>query len=139
MIQLRMHSMLAQDIQIEDATLLIANHPSLEGLNLGSSGYREIKLLPTFLGDIIQFRFPQLYVHPQTLSPSQIPVTGYVPTHMLFFPMDAYASLKALPMILTFTFVHFHHITITYRFIYDANKAVIGHCLQSQTCVRIYA
>lgn len=139
MIQLRMHSMLAQDIQIEYATLLIANHSSLEGLNLGPAGYRQIHLLTVFVGDTIQFRFPQLYVHPQTLSPSQIPVSGYVPTNTLFFPMDAYASLKALPMILTLSFVHFHHMTLTYRFTYEASKAIIGHCMQSQTCVRIYA
>ncbi len=137
-IQFRIFTPIAREIVYIHARLLIANHPTLEGLSLNTNNFREISLVPTLVNQSIKLSLPTLYVHPQTLSPSAIPLTGYVSTKFLFFPIQAYPSLKQQIMKIEFTFKHFHVLTIEYPFQYLADKAIFGSCLQSQTCVRIY-
>ena len=137
-IRIRFLSVLAKEIDFLDARLLIADHPDLEGLPLVQSTYRQLILQPILVGHAIELRMPLLYVHPQTLFPSSIPVTDYVSTHYLFFPMQAYLDLKHHPMRLQLQFYHFHTFTLDYEFSYVANKAIFGSCLQSQTCIQIY-
>lgn len=137
--KLRMLSVLSKEIEIIEAHLLIANHPSLEGLTLLPNGYRSVSIDLRLIGDTLQFFFPLLYVHPQTLAPSDIPVFEYVPTHHLFFPITEYSNLSFQRMILEFTFIHFHRIHVEYSFHYIADAALFGGCLSSYHCVKIYA
>ena len=137
--KLRILSVLAKEIEIKDARLLIANHPSLEGLNLVSNHYRGISLNLQLIGNTIQFFLPMLYVHPQTLMPSQIAVINYVQTNHLFFPIVDYASLKHQTMKIEFTLTHFHQIQISFEFQYKANMAMFGGCISSSNCIKIYA
>jgi hypothetical protein len=137
-IRIRFLSAIAKEIVFLDARLLIADHQDLEGLPLVQSVYRQLTLQPMLVGQSIELRMPSLYVHPKTLFPSSIPVTDYVPTNYLFFPMQAYVDLKHHPMRLQLKFYHFHTITLDYEFSYVANKAIFGSCLQSQTCIQIY-
>ncbi len=137
--KIRILSVLAKEIEIRDARLLIANHPSLEGLNLTSDGLRSIPLTLRLIGDTIQFFFPLMYVHPKTLKPSSIPVSDYVATNHLFFPTLEFSNLKAQQMKIDFTLVHFHEMRIEYSFRYVANMALFGGCISSSQCVKIYA
>jgi hypothetical protein len=137
-IRIRFLSAIAKEIIFQDARLLIADHPDLEGLPLVQSTYRQLILQPIFTGYSIELRMPPLYVHPKTLFPSSVPVANYVSTNYLFFPMQAYLDLKHHPMRLQLNFKHFHTMTIDYEFNYVANKAIFGSCLQSQTCIKIY-
>lgn len=137
-IRVRFLSAVAKEIVFLDARLLIADHPDLEGLPLVQSMYRQLILQPILVGQAIELRMPLLYVHPKTLFPSNIPVTDYVSTNYLFFPMQAYLDLKHHPMRLQLKFHHFHTITLDYQFSYVANKAIFGSCLQSQSCIQIY-
>ena len=137
-IQLRIHTPVAREIIYTHARLLIANHPTLEGLALHDNTFRVINLLPILQQQTIHLQLPTLYVHPQTLTPSAIPVNGYVPTKFLFLPIQSFLDLKSVVMKLELAFKHFHNLTIEYAFEYVANKAIFGSCLQSQTCVKIY-
>ncbi len=137
--KLRILSVLAKEIEMKDARLLIANHPSLEGLNLTSDGFRSIPLNLQLIGDTIQFFFPLMYVHPQTLMPSSIPVTDYVATNHLFFPIFEFSNLREQRMKMDFTLVHFHELQIEFTFRYVANMALFGGCIFSSHCVKIYA
>ena len=137
--KMRILTVLASDIEIRDARLLIANHPSLEGLNLISNEFRSIPLNLQLIGDTVQFFFPQLYVHPKNLMPSQIPLQDYVPTHHLFFPIVAFETLKEQWMKIEFTFIHFHQLRVEYTFYYLAKMALFGGCISSTNCVKIYA
>ena len=137
-IRIRFLSAMAKEIVFLDARLLIANHPNLEGLPLVQSKYRQLILEPHFVGHSIELKLPPLYVHPKTLMPSSIPVSDYVATRYLFFPMQAYADLKHHSMRLQLQFYHFHLFSLDYEFSYVANKAIFGSCLQSQTCIQIY-
>jgi hypothetical protein len=137
-IRIRFLSAIAKEIIFQDARLLIADHPGLEGLPLVQSTYRQLTLQPILVGQSIELRMPSLYVHPKTLAPSSIPVTNYVPTNYLFFPMQSYLDLKHHPMRLQLEFYHFHTMTLDYEFSYVANKAIFGSCLQSQMCIQIY-
>ena len=137
-IRIQFLSVVAKEIIFLDARLLIADHPDLEGLPLVQSTYRQLILQPILVGQAIELRMPLLYVHPKTLFPSSIPVTDYVSTNYLFFPMQAFLDLKHHPMRLKLQFNHFHTITLDYEFNYVANKAIFGSCLQSQTCIQIY-
>ncbi len=137
--KVRILSVLAKEIAISDARLLIANHHGLEGLNLTTDGFRSVALNLMLVGDTIQFFFPLLYVHPQTLHPSQIPVTNYVPTYHLFFPILDYLSLRNQRMKIEFNVVHFHELKFVYEFDYVANMAILGGCTNSTNCVKIYA
>jgi hypothetical protein len=137
-IRIRFLSPIAKEIKFQDARLLIADHPDLEGLPLFQSTYRQLILQPIFSGHAIELRMPPLYVHPKTLFPSNVPVTNYVATNYLFFPLKAFLDLRHHPMKLQLQFNHFHTFTLDYEFHYVANKAVFGSCLQSHTCIKIY-
>jgi len=137
--KLRFLSVLEKEVEIIGARLLIANHPSLEGLDLLSNEFRGISLNIQLIGDTLQFFLPPLFVHPKTLMPSQVSVDEYVPTNHLFFPILEYASLKEQRMKIEFTMIHFHQIRIEYAFNYFANMALFGGCISSTNCVKIYA
>jgi hypothetical protein len=135
---IRLGSHVSREIIFQEAFVLIADHPSLEGLPLTAQG-RYLPLELSFIGDRIHISFPQLYVHPSSLKMSSIPLAGYVMTRTLFFPLEAYRDLKHHPFSLQLTFRHFHTISIRYDFIYQADGPFLGHCWQSQYCVRLYA
>ena len=137
-VTIRIRSLLSKEIVFQYANLEMGDHPSLEGLPLVGHK-RVVPLVVSLVGQFLQLQFSQLYVHPQTLRMSSIPVADYVPTKTMFFPLEAYRQLREWPLVLKLGFQHFHTMHLTYAFTYQGEGPLLGHCWQSQYCVSTYA
>jgi hypothetical protein len=137
-LHIHLASALSREVIFSQASLTLADHPALEGFDL-VNGKRKVPLDVRLEGEHIQFQFPVMYVHPQTLRMSSIPLVDYVATRTLFFPLEAFADLKQHPLSLQFTLVHFHEIQVQYDFLYQGHAPYFGHCFESQFCITTYA
>jgi len=119
------------------AYLLVPSLPQFEGFIASETGEKIIPLEIMFQGHVITFRFHQLYVHPQTLALSPFPMTGYVQTNHIFFPLQHFGLYQSVPMTMMIELNQVHHYQFTYSFQYVADFSLIGHCHQSWACITI--
>jgi hypothetical protein len=124
-------------ISIHHAYLLIAASPYLIHVNAYNDAWKIIELIPVIQDRFIRFSFPELYVHPFSLSLSDVPLPGYVPTHTFFFPHGSFARHHTTPMELHVRLHHLVDVAMTYRFSYQAREPLFGSCQTSRHCVRV--
>ncbi len=124
-------------LSIHHAYLLIAASPYLIHMNAYDDAWKIIELIPMIQDRVIRFSFPTLYVHPFSLSLSDVSLPGFVPTQTFFFPHGSYAHHQFTLMELHVRFQHVVDVSMTYRFTYQALYPLFGSCQTSVYCVRV--
>jgi hypothetical protein len=117
------------------AYLLVPPLPQFEGFMASETGEKIIPLSIVLQDHLITFRFHQLYVHPQTLALSPFPLTGYVQTNHIFFPLQQFGLYQSVPMTMMIEVNQVHQYQFIYAFQYVADFSLIGHCHQSWACI----
>jgi hypothetical protein len=124
-------------VSIHHAYLLIAASPYLIHVNSYNEAWKIIELIPMIHERTIRFSFPELYVHPFSLSLSDVPLPGFVPTYTFFFPHGSFARHHTTSMELHIRLQHVVDVSLTYRFTYQAHQPLFGSCQTSLHCVRV--